>query len=67
MLNDTQINTLKVFVANSTNPAIIAARNAGATYDLSLLLSAQASPVVKAWRTDVSAVELDEGADYADR
>lgn len=65
MLTAAQIQTLKTFVNASTVPAIVAARSAGATYDLSLLLSAPAAPVVKAWRIDVSAKDLDEGADYS--
>lgn len=65
MLTPAQIQTLAAFVAASTDPAIVDARTRGATYDLSLLLSAPASPVVKAWRVDVDAQALDEGADYS--
>lgn len=65
MLTPAQIQTLKAWVAASTDPAIVDARTRGATYDLSLLLSAVASPVVKAWRVDVDAQALDEGADYS--
>lgn len=65
MLTPEQIQTLKTFVAASVVPAIVAARTAGATYDLSLLLSAKATPTIKAWRAEVPAKDLDEGADYA--
>lgn len=64
MLTPDQIQTLKAFVNASVVPAIVAARTAGATYDLSLLLSAPATPAVKAWRTVVPAVDLDDAATY---
>jgi hypothetical protein len=49
-LTTAQLATLKTFVAGSAIPAIVAARNAGATYDLMRALNADTSPVVKGWR-----------------
>lgn len=57
-----QINTLKTFVAQSSDPAIIAARTSGATYDLALLLSAPSA--TRAWRTSAPAADLDDAATY---
>ena len=64
MLTPTQIATLKTFVQNSSAPEIVAARTAGATFLLMGLLNAANNPVTKAWRVAVSAVELDDAADY---
>lgn len=60
MLSNAQLQTLKTFVQNSSDPSIVAARTAGATFDLAALLSAPASPTVKAWRVSVAAPELDD-------
>lgn len=64
MLITAQIATLKTFVFSSNDPAIIAARTAGATYDISLLLSATATPTTNAWRVAVPAADLDNAATY---
>ena len=65
MLTPDNIQTLKAWVAASTDPAIVDARTRGATYDLMLLLNAKATPTTKAWSAEVTAQTLDEGADYA--
>jgi hypothetical protein len=49
-LSPAQIATLKTFVQNSSVPAIVAARTAGATFDLMNLLNADYSPATKGWR-----------------
>lgn len=64
MLTNAQIATLKTFVNASTDPAIIAARQTGATYDLMNLLNAVASPVVSSWRVDVAQQDIDEACDW---
>lgn len=49
MLTPAQLVTLRTFVSSSNVPAIVAARQAGATFDLMMLLNADASPAVKGW------------------
>lgn len=62
MLTVPQLQTLKAFVFGSPDPAIVAARNAGATFDLANLLNAPS--VVGAWRTAVPAAEIDGAVVY---
>jgi len=59
-----QIQTLKTFVAASVDAAIVAARTAGATYDLMNLLNAPNVPATSAWRVAVPAVDIDAAANY---
>jgi hypothetical protein len=64
MLTPAQLATLRTFVANSADAAIVAARQAGATYDLTTLLNAAHAPATSAWRTEVAAQVLDDAATY---
>jgi hypothetical protein len=63
-LSPAQITTLRTFVANSADSAIVDARTRGATVDLMNLLNADAAGPVKAWRTAVPVAESDEAPSY---
>jgi hypothetical protein len=64
-LNNTDIATLKAWVAASTDPAIVDARTQGATQTLAALLNADAVPPVTSWRIDVQPQETDDAPNYA--
>lgn len=57
-LSPTQLQTLAARINASTDPAVVAARNAGADNELARLYNLEASPAFVVWRTSVSRVEI---------
>jgi hypothetical protein len=57
-LTPEQLSTLRTFVQNSTDPAIVSARTNGQTDVLQSLLNAPASPTVQAWSNNVNKQEV---------
>lgn len=57
-LSQSQLTTLRAFVAASSIPAIVSARASGSTFELQKALNDVASPVTKAWDQNVSRATL---------
>lgn len=61
-LTSAQLTTLKAAILTETDPTFVTWRNAGAHGAMSEFYNVTATPVERAWRSSVTAQELDEGS-----